>query len=68
MRAWLDDLSALAEAKNVSGLILKLKEIVPEYRPSREILALCEFDRHDHGWRYKRESAGLVAARARDAA
>jgi FlaA1/EpsC-like NDP-sugar epimerase len=68
VRAWLDDLSALAEAKNVSGLILKLKEIVPEYRPSREILALCEFDRHDHGWRYKRESAGLVAASARDAA
>lgn len=68
VRAWLDDLSALAEAKHVSGLILKLKEIVPEYRPSREILALCEFDRHDHGWRYKRESAGLVAATAKDAA
>lgn len=68
VRAWLDDLSALVEAKNVSGLILKLKEIVPEYRPSREILALCEYDRHDRAWRYKRESAGLVAANTEDAA
>lgn len=68
VRMWLDDLSALVEAKNVSGLIRKLRQIVPEYRPSREILALCEFDRHDLGWRYKRESAGLAVARASDAA
>jgi FlaA1/EpsC-like NDP-sugar epimerase len=64
VRAWLDDLAGIAEAKNVSGLIIKLKEIVPEYRPSREVLVLCEYDRHDLGWRYKRESAGLSVAGA----
>jgi FlaA1/EpsC-like NDP-sugar epimerase len=68
VRMWLDDLSALVEAKNVSGLVLKLKQIVPEYRPSREILSLCEFDRHDLGWRYKRESAGLAIAKMTDVA
>ncbi len=68
VRMWLDDLSALVEAKNVSGLILKLKQIVPEYRPSREILALCEFDRHDLAWRYKRESAGLAVTNLSDVA
>jgi FlaA1/EpsC-like NDP-sugar epimerase len=68
VRMWLDDLSALVEAKNVSGLILKLKQIVPEYRPSREILSLCEFDRHDLGWRYKRGSAALAVAKMSDVA
>ncbi len=56
---WLDDLSALVEAKTVSGLVRKLQEIVPEYTPSKEMLSLSMFDRHDWGWRYERARAEL---------
>ena len=56
---WLDDLSALVEAKTVSGLVRKLQEIVPEYAPSKELLSLSLFDRHDWGWRYGRARAEL---------
>jgi len=45
--AWLGDLSAIVSAKSVHGLLTKLKEIVPEYTPSPEILALAKVDRHD---------------------
>jgi FlaA1/EpsC-like NDP-sugar epimerase len=47
VRIWLDHLSALVEAKNMSGLIQAFQSIVPEYKPSVEVLALCEVDRHD---------------------
>ncbi len=56
---WLDDLSALVEAKSVSGLVRKLQEIVPEYAPSKELLSLCEFDRHDWFLQYQRARAEL---------
>ena len=45
--AWLDDLSAAVSANSVHRLLTKLKEIVPEYTPSPEILALAKVDRHD---------------------
>lgn len=49
----LDDLSSLVERSNVYGLVLKIKAIVPEYRPSENIRALCEIDRHDMLMDYK---------------
>ncbi len=57
---WLEDLSALVESKNVSGLVRKLRDIVPEYEPSPEILALSELDRHDLAARYKQERFELL--------
>jgi FlaA1/EpsC-like NDP-sugar epimerase/UDP-N-acetylmuramyl pentapeptide phosphotransferase/UDP-N-acetylglucosamine-1-phosphate transferase len=46
VKSWLDDLSALVNSKNVHGLVSKLREIVPEYSPSKEILTLSEVDRY----------------------
>jgi len=43
----LEDLSALVDARNVHGLVQKLKTVVPEYQPSADMLMLCEYDRHD---------------------
>lgn len=60
IRGWLDDLSTLVESRNVSGLIKTLKALVPEYRPSPEILALCEVDQHDSTLRYRRGRASLA--------
>jgi FlaA1/EpsC-like NDP-sugar epimerase len=57
---WLDDLSVLAESRNVHGLISKLVSIVPEYGPSEELNALCEVDRHDQAVVYKRARASLA--------
>jgi len=37
---WIRELEARTNAKDVDGLIRKLKEIVPEYSPSQEILSL----------------------------
>jgi FlaA1/EpsC-like NDP-sugar epimerase len=68
VRRWLDELSALVEAKNVSGLVERLQAIVPEYKPSPEILSLCEIDRHDHAWRYTRDRSGLGVADLQEAA
>jgi FlaA1/EpsC-like NDP-sugar epimerase len=68
IRSWLDELSAAVEAKNVSRLINQLKAIVPEYTPSAEVLSLCEVDRHDHSWRYKRDHAGLTLVQTQSAA
>ncbi len=59
VQAWLEDLSALVESRNVHGLISKLQEIVPEYWPSEQIVALTEVDRHDQALLYKRARAGL---------
>jgi FlaA1/EpsC-like NDP-sugar epimerase len=61
MRGWLDELSALVESRNVSGLVKTLTTLVPEYSPSEEILALCEVDRHDSISRYRSGRASLSA-------
>ena len=61
MRTWLDELSALVESKNVHGLVKTLVSLVPEYRPSEEILALCDVDRHDSIPSYRRGRASLAA-------
>jgi FlaA1/EpsC-like NDP-sugar epimerase len=54
VQLWLDELSALVEAKNVYGLVQTFQRIVPEYKPSEDILALCEVDRHDMALMYRR--------------
>ena len=59
VRNWLDELSTLVESRNVNGLISKLRSIVPEYRPSEQVKALCEVDRHDQFLLYNRARAGL---------
>ena len=59
VQQWLDELSALVEAKNVYGLIQTFQRIVPEYKPSDEILALCEVDRHDMALNYRRARVQL---------
>jgi FlaA1/EpsC-like NDP-sugar epimerase len=56
---WLEDLSGLTEARNVHGLVRKLQEIVPEYAPSTELLALSDLDRHDRFLEYKRARVEL---------
>lgn len=61
VRGWMDELSTLVEARNVHGLISKLESIVPEYRPSEQLKALCELDRHDQFVVYKRARANLEA-------
>jgi FlaA1/EpsC-like NDP-sugar epimerase len=60
VREWLDDLAALVEAKNIHGLIAKLSSIVPEYKPSPEILSLCQVDCHDIALKYRRARPTLV--------
>jgi FlaA1/EpsC-like NDP-sugar epimerase len=60
VRRWLDELSALVEAKNVHGLVEKLAAIVPEYTPSQEILSRCHVDCHDIALRYRRSRPDLV--------
>ena len=59
VRRWLNDLGALVDSKNVHGLVNKLKEIVPEYTPSEEVLALSELDRYDKLVGYNRARAAL---------
>jgi FlaA1/EpsC-like NDP-sugar epimerase len=59
VQLWLDELSALVEAKNVHGLIQTFQRIVPEYKPSEEVLALCEVDRHDIALKYRRAQEQL---------
>jgi FlaA1/EpsC-like NDP-sugar epimerase len=59
VQRWLDELSALVEGKNVYGLIQTFQRIVPEYKPSDEILALCEVDRHDMALTYRRARVQL---------
>ena len=68
VRNWLDDLSRIVESKNVNTLVAKLAEIVPEYCPSKEMLSLCEIDRHDLAGRYRKASARFVAVAEREAA
>jgi FlaA1/EpsC-like NDP-sugar epimerase/UDP-N-acetylmuramyl pentapeptide phosphotransferase/UDP-N-acetylglucosamine-1-phosphate transferase len=59
VRKWLDELAALSDSRNVHGLVMKLKEIVPEYKPSREILEQAEVDRFDKFASYSKARAGL---------
>ena len=66
--SWLEDLSTIVETRNVNTLVAKLAEIVPEYCPSREVLALCEVDRHDMAYHYRRANNRLVAVAEGDAA
>ena len=61
IRRWLADVSGLIDSKNVDGLITKLKEMAPEYSPSADVVALCELNRHDIVWRYRRASAAFAA-------
>jgi FlaA1/EpsC-like NDP-sugar epimerase len=61
VRAWLDELSTLVESRNVHGLVKTLTSLVPEYRPSGEIMALCDVDRHDSVSRFRRGRATLSA-------
>jgi FlaA1/EpsC-like NDP-sugar epimerase len=42
VQTWVDDLGEIVEKKDVAGLVAKLLEIVPEYTPSKEILAKAE--------------------------
>ena len=60
VRTWVDELSSLAIAKNVGGLVDKLQEIVPEYHPSEELLAQCDVDRHDFALKRGMERGYLV--------
>jgi len=57
---WLRDLSALVDAKNVHGLITRLRQIVPEYTPSQEILTLSDLDRHDIALNYRSKQTELI--------
>lgn len=61
MSAWVDELSVLVDAKNMYAVISKLKEIVPVYSPSKEVLSLCDFDRHDKALLYKQARVQLRA-------
>ena len=65
MSVWLDQLSVLVAAKNVHGLVSKLVEIVPEYSPSDEVIALSEIDRHDQSLMYSLARTHLVASERR---
>jgi FlaA1/EpsC-like NDP-sugar epimerase len=47
IKSWLDELSNIVAARNVYELVAKLKEIVPEYNPSPEILLLAKVDPFD---------------------
>jgi FlaA1/EpsC-like NDP-sugar epimerase len=59
VRNWLDELAVFVDSNNVHGLITKLREIVPEYTPSEEILSQGEGDRFNRFVRYRRDRASL---------
>jgi FlaA1/EpsC-like NDP-sugar epimerase len=59
VQLWLNELSALVEAKNVYGLVQAFQGIVPEYKASQELLTLCEVDRHDMALMYRRARGQL---------
>ncbi len=60
VQSWLNELSAHSEAKNVHALVATIQNIVPEYQPSVEILALCQTDRYDSLLPYRRARAALT--------
>jgi FlaA1/EpsC-like NDP-sugar epimerase len=59
VQRWLDQLSNLVESRNVHGLLMQLCSIVPQYRPSAEIVAFADVDRYDYSKRYSRERTTL---------
>jgi len=59
--AWLDELGEIVSAKNVHRLVGKLQEIVPEYTPSPEILALAKVDQHDRFVAIQQSRAGRMS-------
>jgi FlaA1/EpsC-like NDP-sugar epimerase len=59
VRKWLDELAAFVDSRNVYGLVMKLKEIVPEYKPSPEILEQAEVDRFHRFSSYSRARTSL---------
>ncbi len=59
---WLDELNALVLAKNMGGLIKKFKNMVPEYKPSAQVLARCEVDCHDFVLHHGMSRAFLMRA------
>jgi FlaA1/EpsC-like NDP-sugar epimerase len=63
VRGWLEDLSGLVESRNIHGLVSKLTNIVPEYWPSEEVVALGEVDCHDQALAYRRARAGLATVK-----
>jgi FlaA1/EpsC-like NDP-sugar epimerase len=64
LRKSLDDLARIVETKNVDALVAKLREIVPEYTPSEEILALCEVSKHDLTSKFRHASNLLLSSDA----
>jgi FlaA1/EpsC-like NDP-sugar epimerase len=61
MQLWLNELSMHSEAKNVSAMIGTIRDIVPEYQPSKEISTLCQTDQHDVLLPFKRARAVLAS-------
>ena len=60
VNTWLEELAGIVAAKNVHRLVAKLQEIVPEYAPSPEILALAKVDQHDRFVAVQQSRAGLA--------
>jgi FlaA1/EpsC-like NDP-sugar epimerase len=67
VQSWLNELSIHNEAKNVHAMIATIRDIVPEYTPSKEILALCQTDCHDVLLPYRRARAALASEDSRAA-
>ena len=61
---WIDELTPVIATRDVNAAVVKLREIVPEYVPSKEILARCEIGKHDIAARYRRATAELSLAQA----
>jgi FlaA1/EpsC-like NDP-sugar epimerase len=68
VQAWLDELSAAVEAKNVHQLVQTLLTMVPEYSPSEDIRSLCQVDRHDLWLTYRQQRLGLSLTISEEAA
>ena len=62
VQRWLDELSSLVESRNLHALITQLAAIVPQYKPSAEVLAISEVDRFDYSRKYLRERTVLALA------
>ena len=59
VQRWLDRLSALVESRDLHGLLTELRTIVPQYRPSAEVVTLADVDRYDYSRRYSRDRITL---------
>jgi FlaA1/EpsC-like NDP-sugar epimerase len=67
VQSWLNELSTHTEVKNVHALVATISNIVPEYKASKEILALCQTDRHDILLPYRRARAALAGEESKAA-